>query len=554
MAKLVVPEGAKAEMLQPLVQSRCEQLGWVQPGDSGISDYIVQYMKSPRSEEAIERELQDVVGEETLPFVMWLRETIASLDQPSTATNVNNNTVTPVNNTLHDLNSTSPTTVNTMTPDQSTQTDPNNPSDVNIATHNQEIPASVSNDAPSGPAIIQMYVDFIRTATRSFTDMIHSPSGPKNMRGGRAGQSGRGNNPSNTPLNPHRINTLNPGSAGRVGRNAPRGPSTTFKGARTDQHQQQREQAFLREAGNGQMQANSSNGSPLNPMMAPMMDPNMLAFQQQYINNLTPDQQKAMLQQLMAAPPQMQGMGMMSPQFMNAGYGMPNMTQFPGQHQQHSRSLFERIGSRRGSNAQDAASTDDSMKVDKEPPDPKNSICRGNLFCTNAECLFVHQSPVAPPGTRVNMDIDCEAGAACKDRACTSKHPSPASAPNYDGPPPCRFYPYCSNPTCKFKHPEPTPCKFGAGCRNPLCTFAHNRSAGQCKYNPCTNPRCTFQHTEGQKQAPGGFKPTAQWVNPQLKSGEDHLNEMRSQEQSAAAPGPNEQSSEVPVNGPEMPA
>lgn len=128
---------------------------------------------------------------------------------------------------------------------------------------------------------------------------------------------------------------------------------------------------------------------------------------------------------------------------------------------------------------------------------PEDTVCKFNLYCTNKECKFAHQSPAAPPGTAIDVKDICTFGAACKNRKCVARHPSPAAKTHHQAQEDCKFFPNCTNPRCPFRHPEMPLCRNGAECKKEGCKFTHVRTP--CKYNPCTNRYCNFYHEEGQR-------------------------------------------------------
>lgn len=130
---------------------------------------------------------------------------------------------------------------------------------------------------------------------------------------------------------------------------------------------------------------------------------------------------------------------------------------------------------------------------------PFEQVCRFNLRCTNKDCQFAHQSPVAPEGIAVDLSDSCSFGAACKNRKCVGRHPSPAVKTSHQTETLCRFFPHCTNPHCSFKHPDMPLCRNGADCTADGCAFTHIQTP--CKFNPCLNRACTFKHAEGQKGA-----------------------------------------------------
>ena len=127
-----------------------------------------------------------------------------------------------------------------------------------------------------------------------------------------------------------------------------------------------------------------------------------------------------------------------------------------------------------------------------------DTVCKFNLKCTKADCIFAHQSPAAPPGASIDVHDQCPFGAACQNRKCVARHPSPAQKKAHAAGTECRFYPNCTNPACPFVHPSMPLCRNGADCTQEGCKFTHLKTA--CKYNPCMNPKCPYKHEEGQRK------------------------------------------------------
>jgi nuclear polyadenylated RNA-binding protein NAB2 len=248
--------------------------------------------------------------------------------------------------------------------------------------------------------------------------------------------------------------------------------------------------------------------------------------------NMSP---QATMEMLAALQQQMQYMtGQVS-----MGNGMANG--FDQQHQPR-RSLADRIqpnpraqqnGSRRGGkfgerqtshqsqshNETPSSSMDVEMSQEqREPPSP-DTTCKYNLSCTNKDCKFAHQSPVAPPGAAIDVNDVCSFGAACKNRKCTGRHPSPAQKIAHQTEMDCKYFPNCTNPRCPFRHPTMPLCRNGADCTTPDCKFTHSKVA--CKFNPCLNAVCPYKHEEGQKR--GKFEDKV-WV---ANGAKEHVSERK---------------------------
>ena len=127
-----------------------------------------------------------------------------------------------------------------------------------------------------------------------------------------------------------------------------------------------------------------------------------------------------------------------------------------------------------------------------------DTICKYNLTCTKKDCPFAHQSSAAPPGITIDVNDHCPFGAACKNRKCVARHPSPAQKITHQSEQDCKFFPNCTNPSCPFRHPTMPMCRNGADCTREGCKFTHVKI--MCKFNPCLNPACPYKHIEGQKR------------------------------------------------------
>lgn len=290
------------------------------------------------------------------------------------------------------------------------------------------------------------------------------------------------------------------------------------KGPRIEQNRASRTQLNGRAVGGpaGNMKSAGAAG-PL-AQMSPEQQMQLLHMAQQ---------QAQMISQLFM-PNQQQMFMSGSPAYLNGG---PT-------NQQPGRSLFERVGPQR-QNGQynkrnngealslqgpsERASDNPSRALDEEisssmevessqnhskEPSP-NTLCRFNLKCTKQDCPFAHSSPEAPPGTIIDVSDRCPFGAACKNRKCVGRHPSPAQKLGHQTQQDCKFFPNCTNPNCPFRHPTTTMpmCKYGADCNMEGCKFTHNKT--MCKFNPCTNPTCIYKHAEGQSR--GKFRDKV-WV------------------------------------------
>ena len=233
---------------------------------------------------------------------------------------------------------------------------------------------------------------------------------------------------------------------------------------------------------------------------------------------------------------QNQMMLQLSQQLMNGQNGQNNKNNngnFSGQ-RGRGKSLFARVhdphrNNRRGGHhngagkqegeegGDDVEGEDTDMSGGKqEAPQNDDAVCKYNLWCTNKECKFAHQSPAAPPGATIDVNDVCSFGAACKNRKCVARHPSPAQKTAHQSEQICKFFPNCQNSRCPFKHL--LPCRNGAECTTPNCKFHHIKI--KCKFNPCLNPQCVFTHDVGQQ---GGFKDKV-WT---AESTEEHVSDRK---------------------------
>ncbi|KAK9355436.1 hypothetical protein V1523DRAFT_405230 [Lipomyces doorenjongii] len=169
--------------------------------------------------------------------------------------------------------------------------------------------------------------------------------------------------------------------------------------------------------------------------------------------------------------------------------------------------------------------------------DEQMPLCKFGLKCTNAECSFAHPTPANSSALILRNEV-CADGIACTDENCDKGHPSPASmradevtmtnAPEDSGRSleQCKYYPYCTNPHCKFRHPKSAVlCRNGAQCTRLDCVFTHPLSI-PCRYDrSCTNPDCLYSHPNGK-----GEKITHKvWIAPGLtsKDEEEHVSERK---------------------------
>lgn len=290
------------------------------------------------------------------------------------------------------------------------------------------------------------------------------------------------------------------------------------KGPRNDQNRTPRTQPNGRQTGGpiGGMRTGSAPGA------LAQMSP------EQQMQLLQMAQQQAQLMSQLFSPNQQQNFMLGGPAFQNGVSPNP----LPG------RSLFERVEPPRqnGQNnnrntsgfqshknaferASDGSSStlngdiSSSMEVESSqkhnPESSPDTVCKFNQKCTKQDCPYAHSAPEAPPGTTIDVSDNCPFGAACKNRKCVGRHPSPAAKLGFQTQQDCKFFPNCTNAKCPFRHPATTMpmCRNGADCKIEGCKFTHNKI--MCKFNPCINPSCIYKHAEGQSR--GKFRDKV-WV------------------------------------------
>ncbi|RHZ57923.1 mRNA-binding protein NAB2 [Aspergillus thermomutatus] len=436
-----------AEALSNAIQPKLAEMGWTSDGgdDSALIEYIILMLVNGKSQEQIAGELSnDLLGlgsegdTQALEFSRWLFEQVDVLSRQ-----INGGGAPIANEPMQAI------------PSFNDQT------------------ATSQGAGPEGGD---------QDATMSMADGSHAddsiPTGPKAMRGGRQGGRGRMLNQINRALDRNNDSTLHRvrGQHGRInshGRDHTKGRS----------HQN----------GGGRRQMN--NGIAMGGTQSMM---NMSPQDQMHLMSLL-EEQARMMAQLMP--------GFVSPAI-NPAFQQNNQ-------QQQGRSLFDRVerqGRPHGNFSNRAqhhgisakSPSDGHTDMDTKPDGPQDesnpdSVCRFNLRCTRKDCPFAHQSPAAPEGTPVDVADPCPYGAACKNRKCTGRHPSPAVKSAHQAEELCKFFPHCTNPHCSFKHPSMPLCRNGADCSVEGCKFTHLQTP--CKFNPCLNPSCPYKHAEGQKGA-----------------------------------------------------
>ena len=510
MAVEVVLNTPLAEALGNVVQPKLSEVGWSTGGldDSALGEYIILMLVNGKTQEQIAAELSndllnlgpDDTG--AVDFSKWLFEQVDNLNAQLNGP--------PVPQTSHK---------------QQGHEIPSRIDERGLSrVANRQVHEEGGADADMGEAMdgVQngtMYVFILRDLKIYKPLTGRRPTGPKSMRnpsrnGNKRmmGQLSKAmDRSSDTVL--HRVRPQQ--GTERInmhGRPPPKGP-------RTDQNRTVRTQTNGRPIG-------MPNGSiPNGGAAAPLMQ--MTPQQQMQLMSMY-EEQARMMQQLFSPQQQQMFIPAITPTFHNGG-APPR--------QQPGRSLFERVESNpqrqnghfnKGPQYNDgklqskelSMNTDmpgnynngdlsSSMEVESSqnntPDSASETICRFNLTCTKRDCPFAHQSPEAPPGTTIDVNDECPFGAACKNRKCVGRHPSPAQKATHQSAQDCRFFPHCTNPSCPFRHPTAMPpCRFGADCKKEGCKFTHVKTI--CRFNPCLNSQCPFKHAEGQKRGSFGDK------------------------------------------------
>ncbi|RVX69206.1 hypothetical protein B0A52_07182 [Exophiala mesophila] len=491
-------ETPEAQALSSAVHSKIVDQGWTQDDDTSLAEYIVLMLANGKTQDQIASELagellQDADG--TTEFAQWLFQQV---DNMSGGAGPSQNAPQPQQESGLELAQESTDSANAES----------------------SIPAAYEMDmADSAPE--------------------NAPRGPKGLHGGRAQSNrGRGNHKSSDSAL-HRVRGNDRINTHGNTRGAPKGPRNS-QGVRPG----------MQKALNNIGLAGQPPGIPPQMMPNPGQPgqnmPPMNPQQQMEFMAAMWEQQTRMLAQITGIMPE------------NGGFPQG------GQPQQNGRSLFDRVEPGRGrggrgrggragggqnghakSNKQSDADTNmegadqssetTAMDVEsttsgqKKSQDPFDTMCHFNWRCTNKDCAYAHQSPVASTSVAVDMKTTCSFATACKNAKCTGRHPSPALTKAQQADTICKFFPRCTNPGCAFKHPSAPLCRFGDNCKTPNCTFTHLQE--RCRYNPCNNLRCPFKHEPGQQQAKTlgdySWTPDKQAEKDAAKDNNDHVSDRK---------------------------
>ncbi|KAH6690426.1 nuclear polyadenylated RNA-binding protein Nab2 [Plectosphaerella plurivora] len=458
-------DGAAEAAMLAAIQNKLIEAGLAQSTDApGLAEYIIMCLQSGKNQAEVTHELcQELLG---LPdgdptatqFVAWLFEQAKAMSGG----------------------------------------EPEQPAGVTFTGTDN----AAATDAPSGEMDMDMGAG---------TSELNAPTGPRSMRNGnnssnpRGGrdkrmmnQIGKAMDRTTDPLHRTRGNNDRINSHNRGLPNGPRGGGRGGRGGGMNPRQVNSIQNGL-----GGMGGMPNMGGPgWFPGGAQPNSVDLMALMQQQSEMMA-----QMQQQLMA--------GNNFNNQRNGGKSLFDRTQNPRHknRQQHQNNRPEGAeGATPGAEGEDV-----DMAAKREPLNPEDTVCKFNLRCTNRECKFAHQSPVAPPGSHVDVSDVCSFGAACKNRKCTGRHPSPATKAAHQSEMDCKFFPNCTNPHCPFKHPDMPLCRNGANCTTAGCKFTHVKT--KCRFNPCKNPHCIFVHEDGQQ---GVFKDKV-WT----AEGGEHVSERK---------------------------
>lgn len=476
---------ALAQAIQNAVQPKLMENGWVAEGsDTALSEYVTMMIINGKTQEQVISELGTEllgVGEDdpaVAELASWLFQQIPTMKAQLNGQPAAEGGDAPA-----------------QQQDEQTGASQDASMDDAAATGEMYVTALPTEHACHGETSWQLPV-----CPSLLTLNVRSPSGPKAMRAGAAPASGRGRDKRiigqvNRQMDRsqedrlRRIKAPSGGQSGRInshaGRELPRGP----RGGSL--------------ASGLQRAMNGRPGQPGGPMITGAQQggaPGISSQQQMQFLQMMEMQSQMMAQMLNGQAPNMGGA--FNPSFQN-------------QQHQTGKSLFERVNKRpnRGGarqhihNAHASAENGSGMDVDQpdgedgssKRKDPFDTICHFNNKCTVATCPYAHQSPAAPAGTTIDLTDRCSFGAACENRKCTGKHPSPAQRRQHlKDDVDCKFYPNCTNPACPFRHPDMPACRNGADCTTPGCKFSHSKIL--CRYNPCLNPTCMYKHADGQRR------------------------------------------------------
>lgn len=552
-------ESPLAMQLQHVVQPKLAEFGWTTGGeDTTLFEYILLMLANDKNEAQVAAELSNDLldlgpeNTETQQFAQWLFEQIEVLKRQLSGGG-DAQVTESIENQMDSANDENSISAQDM--------DMDGAESGNMYVHNLFPSPFTSRSCKVSHRRRRSTGYLFYCDLRNLT--VYSPTGPKAMRNGSGAQTARParggrmlnqlnkNMRNDDPL--HRVRGGG-GGIGRVNSHArepPKGPrgQNVGRGIEAMANGRGMGNANMNMGQNGMnMPMGGMPGMPMPPMGGQNGVPGMLNQQQTMALMQMYEQQAQMMQQIFSG-------GAAPTAFVNPNFNQNNrnghkkpLHQRMERPQQGGRGMNPNAKTFTKKEGQDETMGDgpaengDGMEVEHTRPEPSSTMCKFNLRCTNPDCVFVHQSPAAIPGTPVDMNDTCDYGAACKNKKCVGKHPSPAQRQKFQSEQECAFWPNCRDPSsCPYKHPAKKPCKNGADCAVEGCTFGH--SAVLCKFNPCLNPRCPYKHAPGQKK-----NNTNVWVAP--KEGE-HVSERKfideEQQEELIIPGQNQTSESVDV-------
>lgn len=506
-----------AEALSDLVQPKLSEIGWNTGGldDSALGEYIILMLVNGKTQDQIAAELSndllnlDPDNTEPVEFSRWLFEQVELLNNQF---NGGSKSQTPAAQT-HIVSS--HPEVGRLSQQISKEPGNGGSPDAEMADSMEGVPSGLMYE------VLQIIL-----STDYLANFSCRPTGPKSMRNGTGGRS------NNKRLMGQLSKAMDRSSDAILHRVRPQQGTERVNmhnkqpptGPRNDLYRNQRLQQ------NGRLMGSMNGAIPNGPMARGGPGPmSMTMTPQQQMQLFAMYEEQARMMAQIFTPQQQQtfmpGMPQpaINPAFQNGVQHQAQQTgrslfdrveanprmqngnteinpQQNGNHQpQDSRRLAPAIGILQQPADSDIAS---SMEVESSHTNPAESpsdtVCKYNLSCTKKDCHFAHQSPAAPPGTTIDVNDHCPFGAACKNRKCVARHPSPAQKITHQSEQDCKFFPNCTNPACPFRHPTMPMCRNGADCIREGCKFTHVKI--MCKFNPCLNPTCPYKHVEGQKR------------------------------------------------------
>ncbi|KAL6714630.1 hypothetical protein ACLMJK_008055 [Lecanora helva] len=471
-----------AEALTNVVQPKLSEVGWSTGGldDSALGEYIILMLVNGKTQDQIAAELSNdllnLAPEDTgaTEFAKWLFEQVENL-----------------NNQTNGI------------PAPQAQAIPSHLQGASFGGNARQMNDGSETDADMGEAMDGVQNGAIPTGPKSMRDGARN--GNKRMIGQISKAMDRSNDAVLHRVRPQqgteRINMHN--------RAPPKGP-------RNDINRANRLQTNGRTSGSPH--GSIPSGSTATPLMqmTPQQQMQLMAMYEEQARMMSqifsPQQQQMFMPgatQSAARPTFAAGGQAINPQ---AGRSLFERVENNPQRQNGQRNGVNGSGSHAKSRNEVSIANDNDISSSMEVESSQNNTnelspdttCKFNLKCTKQDCPYAHQSPEAPPGTTIDVNDVCPFGAACKNRKCVGRHPSPAQKLGHQTQQDCKFFPNCTNPKCPFRHPTMPMCRNGADCKAEGCKFTHIKT--MCRFNPCLNPTCPYKHAEGQSRGKFGDK------------------------------------------------